>query len=77
MPNRQFSRSRDKEEISSDMVRLKLEHVQGASHYHSPPGDVGNDGYRVVLKPAANMVRFKLNFNTEAILKASSIKFKT
>ena len=73
VPNQQLSRSRGKEEISSGMARLKLE--QGASHYHSTPGDVGKDGYRVVLKPAANMVRFK--FNTEAILKASNIKFKT
>ena len=72
--NQQFSkRSHDKEEMSSDMARLKLE--QGASRYRSPPGDAGKDGYRVVLKPAANMVRFK--FNAEAILKASNIKFRT
>ena len=62
-------RSRDKEGIVSGMAGLKLE--QGAPHYHSPV-DVGKDGYRVELKPAANMVKFK--FNTETILKASNIR---
>ena len=61
--------SRDKEGIVSGMAGLKLE--QGAPHYHSPV-DVDKDGYRVELKPAANMVKFK--FNTEAILKVSNIR---
>ena len=62
-------RSRDKEGLTSGMAGLKLE--QGAPHYHSSV-DMGKDGYRVELKPAANMVKFK--FNTEAVLKASNIK---
>ena len=53
------------------MTGLKLE--QGASHYHSPV-NVGKDGFRVELKPVANMAKFK--FNTEAILKASNVKYK-
>ncbi len=73
VPNQQVSRNRDKEGITSDMARLKLE--EGAFHYHSPTGGVGKDDYRVVSKPAPNMVKFK--FNTEAILKASNINFKT
>ena len=40
---------------------------------HQVPLDGGKAGYRVTLKPAANMVNFK--FNREAILKASKITF--
>ena len=71
VPNQQEDlRSHDNEGIASNMAGLKLEQARVPQH-HSPV-DVGKDGYRVSLKPAANMVKFK--FNMEAILKASNIK---
>ena len=89
MPHQQVSRNKDDKEVNATdiMARLKLgggEGGGGASQHHSlaphaGKGEAGKDGHgyrsRVVLKPAANMVGFK--FNTEAILKASNIKFKT
>ena len=88
VPHQQVSRNNrnkdDKEVNATDiMARLKLGGGGASQHHslapHAGQGEAGKDGHgyrsRVVLKPAANMVGFK--FNTEAILKASNVKFKT
>lgn len=51
--------------------RAALGEEGGGGSHQQTSVDEGNGGNRMVLKPAANMARFR--FNTEAILKASNI----